>query len=333
MRTRYAAAVLLTGTLTQVWAQDAHFTQFYSAPTYLSPAFAGTTPGSRFAMQYRDQWPSIPGAFVTYNFAADHYLSELNSGIGLIATHDRAGTGALRYTNLGVQYAYEVQLKRKVFLRPALQFSYTEHAVDYSRLLFGDQLARGGEVGTYENFAGRNARYTDISGGLLYFTPKVWLGLSFHHLNQPNQSLLMREALVPLKVGLHGGKRFTVKTPVIKKHPTSFVAAFNYRAQGKYDQLDLGAYFERDPVFAGLWFRGLPLLKAYEPGYNNNDAIAMVVGMKVGDWRFGYSYDITISRLAANSGGAHELTAVCEIADKRKRKSMAKRRVVPCAKF
>ena len=270
---------------------------------------------------------------MSYNLAVDHYLSELNSGIGLLATHDRAGSGVLRSTSIGVQYAYEIQLKRKVFLRPALQFSFVNQAVDYSRLVFGDQLARGNDVGTYENFTGRNAKYTDISGGLLYFTPKTWLGVGLHHLNQPNASLLLKEAIVPMKLSIHGGRRFKMSTPVIVKHPVSIVAAFNYRMQGKYDQLDLGGYFERDPVFAGLWYRGLPIVKAYEQGYQNNDAIAVVVGYKVNDWRFGYSYDITISRLAAQSGGAHELTMVYELADKRKRKKMAKRRVVPCAKF
>lgn len=333
MKARHAGAIAMMCVLGRATAQDPHFTQFYAAPTYLSPAFAGTGVQTRFALQARDQWPSIPGAFMSYTFAADHYLSELNSGIGLLATHDRAGSGALRTSSIGVQYAYEIQLKRKVFLRPALQFSYVNQAVDYSRLVFGDQLARGNDVGTFENFTGRNTKYTDISGGLLYFTPKVWLGVGLHHLNQPNASLILKEAIVPMKVSVHGGRRFKMTTPVIVKHPTSIIAAFNYRMQGKYDQLDIGGYFERDPVFAGLWYRGLPLLKAYEQGYQNNDAISVVIGTKVNDWRFGYSYDITISRLAANSGGAHEITMVYELADKRKRKSMAKRRVVPCAKF
>lgn len=318
--------------LCRMMAQDAHFTQFYAAPTYLSPAFAGTGSQTRFALQYRDQWPSIPGAFVSSNLAVDHYLSELNSGVGMLVSYDRAGSGALRYTSIGAQYAYELRLKHKVYLRPALQFSYVNHAVDWSRLVFGDQLARGGNVDSYEGFTQRNTKYTDIGGGLLYFTPKLWLGVGVHHLNRPNQSLTLRESEVPQKLSVHGGYRFKVVTPVIKKHPTSIIAAFNYRAQGKYDQLDLGAYFERDPVFAGLWYRGLPL-KSYEPGIANNDAIAAVIGFKVNDWRFGYSYDITISRLAANTGGAHELTMVYELANARRKKSMAKRRVVPCAKF
>ena len=180
--------------LCRMMAQDAHFTQFYAAPTYLSPAFAGTGSQTRFALQYRDQWPSIPGAFVSSNLAVDHYLSELNSGVGMLVSYDRAGSGALRYTSIGAQYAYELRLKHKVYLRPALQFAYVNHAVDWSRLVFGDQLARGGNVDSYEGFTQRNTKYTDLGGGLLYFTPKLWLGIGVHHLHRPNQSLTLRES-------------------------------------------------------------------------------------------------------------------------------------------
>ena len=313
--------------------QDAHFTQFYAAPTYLSPAFAGTGMQSRLSMIYRDQWPSIPGAFVNYSAAYDHYLEDLNSGIGLIAVHDRAGSGALRYSSITGQYAYEIELKRKVFLRPALEFGYVAHAVDYSRLIFGDQLARGGDVPTYEYMDGTTVNYTDAGAGLLYFTPRTWLGLAFHHLNNPNQSLLLNESHIPTKFSAHGGRRFVLRTAVIKKHPQHVVLAFNYRAQGKFDQLDLGMYYEQAPFYAGLWYRGLPLLKAYSSGYQNNEAVAGMMGVLVNDWRFGYSYDLTISRLAGYTGGAHEISVAYEIIDKRRKRSQYKRRSVPCAKF
>ncbi|MEZ4758350.1 MAG: type IX secretion system membrane protein PorP/SprF [Flavobacteriales bacterium] len=314
-------------------AQDAHFTQFYATPTYLNPAFAGTTLQTRFGAIYRDQWPSIPGSFVTYNFAFDHYLSDLNSGVGLIMMHDRAGSGALRYTSVTGQYAYEIELKRKVFIRPALQIGWVSHAVDYSRLVFGDQLVRGGDVATYENLDGRSVNYTNMGTGVLFFTPRMWLGMALDHLNEPNQSLLSGESRLPRKFSMHGGYRFNIRTAVIKDHPQSVVAAFNYRAQEKYDQLDLGAYYEREPFFAGLWYRGLPLLKAYRSGYQNNDAIAILAGVMVNDLRIGYSYDLTISRLAGYTAGSHELSLVYELADRRKKKAMSKRRVVPCAKF
>lgn len=314
-------------------AQDAQFTQFYAAPTYLSPAFAGTSLQSRFSMMYRDQWPSIPGAFVTYAAAFDHYASNVNSGFGVQLFHDRSGSGALRYTSITGQYAYEIQLKRKVFLRPALEFAFVNHAVDYSRLTFGDQLARGGTVATYENMDGRSINYSDAGFGLLYFTPRTWLGLSFHHLNQPNQSLLMNESRVPRKFSVHGGRRFAMRSAVIKQHKQSVVVAFNYRSQEKYDQLDLGFYYEQHPFYAGLWYRGLPVFKAYAAGYGNSDAVAAIVGVMVGDWRFGYGYDLTISKLAGYTAGSHEISTAVEFADRRTRRAKYKKRSIPCAKF
>jgi type IX secretion system PorP/SprF family membrane protein len=334
MRTRPIISVLAGLFLSSLaLAQDPQFSQFYATPTYLSPAFAGTTVQSRFALQCRDQWPSIPGAFVSYNLAADQYLSNLNSGIGILASGDQAGSGALRSTSITLQYAYEIRLKHKVYLRPALQIGYVNHTVDYSRLIFNDQLERGGDVSTYDYYDGRKVGYADIGSGLLYFTPKLWLGVALLHMNQGNQSLLQGESVVPRAFSMHGGYRFKIRSGgMVHKDAQSIVGAFNYRSQGKFDQLDIGAYYERDPIFAGVWYRGLPL-KAYRPGYQNNDAISLVAGFKVGDWRFGYSYDITISRLALNSGGAHEITTIFVLADKRKKNSMSRRRVVPCAKF
>lgn len=314
-------------------AQDAQFTQFYASPTYVSPGFVGTGLQTRFGLAYRDQWPAIPGAFVTANFAVDHFMSEVNSGVGLLVTHDKAGSGGLRYTSATAQYAYEIELKRKVFIRPALQIGWVNHAVDYTRLVFGDQLARGGDVGTYDNLQGTSIGYVDMGTGVLFFTPKLWLGLSLHHLNRPNQSLLMHEAFVPRKFSMHGGYRVSMRTPVIRQHPQSLVFAFNYKAQEKYDQLDIGGYFERDPFFVGLWYRGLPLLKSYGPGYGNTDGIAALVGVIVNDLRIGYSHDVTLSRLAGHTSGAHEITIGYEMAQKHKKRSAAKRRIVPCAKF
>ncbi len=49
-------------------AQDPQFSQFYAAPMYLNPGFAGTTVDNRIVFNHRIQWPSLPGAFVTSNF-------------------------------------------------------------------------------------------------------------------------------------------------------------------------------------------------------------------------------------------------------------------------
>ena len=66
------------------------------------------------------------------------------------------------------------------------------------------------------------------------------------------------------------------------------------------------------PLIVGFWYRGIPLFKAYEKGYQNNDAIAVLVGYQTEDFKVGLSYDLTISRIALNTGGAFEISIIYE---------------------
>ena len=47
-------------------AQDPHFSQFFSSPLTINPAFTGKFNGSfRVTGNYRNQWPTINNAFIT----------------------------------------------------------------------------------------------------------------------------------------------------------------------------------------------------------------------------------------------------------------------------
>lgn len=316
------------------YAQDPQLTQFYAAPTYLSPAFAGTALQNRFAFTARDQWPAIPGSFITATAAFDQYISSINSGIGIQVMHDRAGSGALRSSQVMAQYAYEIEIKRKTFFRPALELGLSMRDIDMNRLVFGDQLARGGgTISSFEGYSGESVRYFDAGFGALYFSPKTWFGVSVHHLNEPNQSLQDGTSVVPRKYSAHGGYRMKIKSKLIKGTPESAIFAFNYRSQGRFDQFDVGVMYEREPVFGGVWYRGIPGFKGYDEGDPNSDAVAVMIGTKYNTLRIGYSYDITVSNLRDASGGAHEITVIFEWHNPKGRKPISKRRIVPCAKF
>lgn len=320
----------------QLSAQDPQFTQFYAAPTFLNPAFAGTTTQSRFATNYRHQWPAISNAFVTYNASYDQFLPGINSGIGVMVTHDRAGTGALQYTNIGAQYAYEISLSRKISLRPALHASYTMRNLDFNRLTFGDQLLRDNASSTIDpdmpRFSDQNVAHPDFGTGLLLYSEKFWFGVSAHHINRPNESLRQQDSRLPIKYSAHGGWRQRINPDNEYAVQQFLVAAFNYKAQGNFDQLDFGIYYEYEPITFGVWYRGLPGVKKNDANYAHHDALALMVGVQAKAIYIGYSYDITISHIAANTGGSHEISLITEFASKRNKKR-AKRRVIPCAKF
>ena len=74
-------------------AQDPEFTQFYASPLHLNPALAGTGRCSRITTSYRNQWPSIQNAYVTYQTSYDQFMPGMNGGVGIAFIGDRAADG------------------------------------------------------------------------------------------------------------------------------------------------------------------------------------------------------------------------------------------------
>jgi len=325
-------AIVTGGLLNTLSAQDAHFTQFYAAPTLLNPAFVGTSVQSRFGMNYRNQWPALPQAFVTYNAYYDQYLPEINSGIGIMVNHDKAGVGALTNTSLALQYAYELRLSRNFSLRPALQMGYTRKTLHMDKLVFGDQLIRDGAEVSFEALNAEPVGLMDISSGLLLYSEKYWFGLSAHHLNEPNETLTTGISRLSRKYSAHGGMRVKIRNPRNRRSKKDVVFAFNYKQQAEFNQLDLGAYIEMNPMVFGVWYRGLPI-KDNQYSYINQDGINILVGYHDRNYKIGYSIDVNLNQLGVvNTGGAHEISFIYEWANKRNRR-LSKRRIIPCAKF
>jgi len=72
-----------------------------------------------------------------------------------------------------------------------------------------------------------------------------------------------------------------------------------YVQQGSFHQLNLGMYANTYPLVAGLWLRHT---------FGNPDAVIALLGLQQKNYKIGYSFDYTISRLTIKSGGAHEIS-------------------------
>ena len=327
---KYISIFILVGWSSYAFSQDPQFSQFYAASTYLNPAFTGNTEAGRFAGTYRNQWPSIPGAFISYAFTYDHNMPDMNSGLGITAIHDKAGTGGLKFTNVGGLYSYYVRLDRKLFLRAGLKFSYTFRGIDESKLTFADQIIRDNAQETVENFSNTNTSYFDAGTGVLLYSNKFWFGVSLDHITQPEQSLVNGTAQLPIKSSVHGGYNIPLDETIKGDFESSVILSFNYKHQLNWNQLDLGGYYKQDAFIVGVWYRGIPFIKT--TSISNNDAIVLMTGVETNKGlRIGYSYDITLSKIIGDTGGSHEISIVYEYPYKKRRKK--KRSFVPCAKF
>lgn len=332
MRTRSLLLPLLLLALTAS-AQDPQFSQWYAAAQYLNPALTGNTHQDRIALNYRLQWPGVQPGYETYMAAYDHRFSTAPVGMGAMVLRDKAGSSGLTSTTIGMSYSYEARINYKRAIRGGVRLGYTMRGVNPDGYLFADQVIRDNAPQTIEPNLVPRTNYLDLAGGLMYYSESLWAGVSVNHLNKPNMSLMVDgQAPLERRMSVHAGYRFPIDGQrTVAKSETRMTLATHYKMQGKWDQLDLGAYADHHQFTAGLWYRGLPIVKAYKPGYGNNEAVVLMIGYQTeNQLRFVYSYDITISKLTMRSAGAHEISLIYEWP---KRAKNRKHKIVPCPKF
>jgi type IX secretion system PorP/SprF family membrane protein len=278
-------------------AQDLYFAQPYATRMYQNPAYAGLLDDYSITLSYRNQFPTLAGTFQTSQLAADYRLRDQRSAVGLLVNHDR--TGGIGYTRFqaGGVYAYHARLTEQLSLSGGASVSYGLQRVSYGNLVFGDQLSDDGLVRdqTLEVVDYKPVHYFTAGVGGLLYTERFWLGASAHHINQPDLGFVT-QARLPLRLNFQGGyKYYFLKTNVKKEfREISLSPTASYTQQGGSQRAEA----------LGAIYRGIPL-----PGSNHPQQIlTAIAGLSMGSFRLGYSYDIGLSQLSSDLGGAHEIS-------------------------
>jgi len=314
--------------IVDIYSQDPTFSQFYANPLYLSPSFAGATEEYRFGMNYRNQWPAIPGVFHTYSISFDKALINFNSGIGVLATYDVAGSGDLSTTNIGLLYSYDFNINREWHVRPGVNFKFYYLGLDIYKLVWNSQLTGSGVTPSVSPPPFDNVADVDFAFSTLAYNDRIWAGFTLDHLLVPKTSFYGEDANVPIKFNLYGGVQIIKKTRLRTKLKEVMSVAMNFQKQAKFYQTDIGLYYYKDPLIFGLWYRGIPLVTSQA-----GDAIIGLIGIKTSQLHIGYSYDFTISNLISSTAGAHEVSLIYEFTSFSIRSQRKKIRAIPCPEF
>ena len=304
----------------QVSAQDPTFTQFYANPIYLNPALAGSTGCPRVSLNYRNEWPSLTGNYVTYSLAYDSYVKSISGGLGFIATHDQQGRGTISTTMVGAIYSYNLKVTRKFSMMFGARAAYYQKFLDWNKLTFGDMIdpRRGFIYQTGDVPRGNGRRgFFDASAGLVGYTDKFYFGLAAHHLNRPDESMILGTSKLPIRYTAHAGANIKLGRGRFS-NSTSIMPNVIYQNQNGFQELSVGTYIKYENFTAGAWFR-------------NRDAFILCLGITTPKFKVGYSYDITVSKLGNGvSGGSHEVSLGFNFACKRKPKNFRK---ISCPSF
>ena len=83
-----------------------------------------------------------------------------------------------------------------------------------------------------------------------------------------------------MKITVHAGAMI----PLEEGHDASslYITQLLYQQQQDFRQYDFGFYIGKGPLVGGVWYR-------------TDDSFIVLVGIQQGVWKFGYSYDITVS--------------------------------------
>jgi type IX secretion system PorP/SprF family membrane protein len=316
-------------------AQDPHFSQFFASPLTLNPAFTGKFDGEwRLAVNHRDQWPSIPKAYVTSSASFDVGLMKNKLpqgdvfGIGVSGLTDASANSQLKlnYGSLSLSYHKALDEDGYNTIGAGFQGTYSSLVLDQSKLTFETMLAQNGftnESGRETLQNGSNQNYFDMNAGVLFSgssngNNNYYAGVSIYHVNRPKVGFKDANYQLASRVTAHAGGTLPISDAL------SFNASVIHQIQAKASETTLGGALsynlngdEVNPsnIFIGSWVRF-------------NDAVIPYIGLEVNGLRIGASYDVNISSLksATASRGGSEFSLIYI-----KRKSETKG--IPCPKF
>lgn len=278
-----ASSLLFVGTVANA-QQDPQFTQNMFNRLYSNAGYAGTSDGICATALHRQQWVGFNGRPVSTVINIDGTVKALHGGLGLSILSDKLGA---QYSG-GVKLSYSYHLK----LGGGILGIGVEGGILFNTL-DGSQLnpIQSGDQNIITSNQGGVA--SDLGFGLYYRSDKLYAGISANHLIGPTLEYAEGGNISEVTIARHyyamAGYTWDVSANFALL-PSVFVKTDAASAQ--FD-LNLNVMW-KNMIWAGA-------------SYRIDDAVAILAGVQLYDFRLGYSYDITTSGLNSYSNGSHEV--------------------------
>jgi type IX secretion system PorP/SprF family membrane protein len=255
-----------------LYAQSYHFSQFYSTPLLINPAFTGYTDGPyRITGNFRSQWASGGSPYTTAFLSADgsvlkNHIPDGNTlGFGISFLNDKTLGGAVQSNSIGLSSAYNISLDQDNMHTIGLGFQgiYNERIIDFSNLSFENQFGGSGfdpSLSMGESLPSGKKKYFDINIGSVYHLTlpdkSFFAGLGVYNVIKHRDNIQLEEFRMPVRYTFLGGGQADVGYDGI------FYFSFNYQNQGAATELTIGSAYgiqvgtdKIQVVNFGIWHR------------------------------------------------------------------------------
>ena len=278
------------------------FTQYLADNNFVvSPTFAGIGDNARIRANGLTQWVGIKDAPDNQSLYADFRIAD-QSGVGISMYNDK--NGYTRQTGVKVSFAHHLILDyySKQYLSFGMSYNLNNFKIDIDKFNttydrpFPDPYITDNRAISNHNF--------DV--GFLYRNKNYYLSLNANNiLNKLSNRFSILEPNLLRNYQLYSG--YVMKLPSdgrAELEPSTYIQYFEsdgrsstdlnikYRKYNRYD----------DYYWAGLSYRFLndQVMKPLNVG--------PMAGFKKAGFYFGYSYQVTVNKIAAYNSGTHMIT-------------------------
>lgn len=263
------------------------YSQFFGNMMMVNPAAAGTDTVVHISSIYRRQWLSIPGAPATANVALS-IPGKNKFGYGLQFYSDKLGVES--NNSIEAMLSYNAQLSARTSLALGFQFGYKFYSANRSSVDVVDQNDPGFQsnlnfalpVAGFGLYLNSENGFFGVSSPSFLINAKKYKGLN-------NSTYASTIGEMPFLI--MAGKRFPLSTSLVLN---SYILM---RLIGRQP-----FQFEVNNI---IWFNNK---LAAGVGYRSADAILGTLQLNVNnEFKVGYAYDYSVSKLGSFNQGSHEL--------------------------
>ena len=264
---------------------DPQFSQYMYNESFINPAYAGSHEALSVTALGRKQWMGFSGAPTNVTLSGHTPIAKDKIGIGVNIMNESIG---VMYRNaILVNAAYRIKAGKGKFC-----FGLQGGASAFTERLSQVNTIQGNDKQFLQSTPllwGPN-----VGGGLYYYTKEWYIGLSAPRLllnTSLGNAVSTKFIAGNVSYYMTGGYVFTMNED-FKLKPSIMLKA----AQGSPIQPELNAQgIYRDMLWLGL-------------AYRLNDAAVAMLGYQINpQFRIGYSYDYTLTKLSRYNSGSHEL--------------------------
>lgn len=284
--------------------EQAIYSQYHAFPVLINPGYTGFENQHQFLANYRSTWTSFPERPSTYTLMYSGPVSDkLALGGGLFSDN----AGKVSTTKLQINYAFRFQIK-KVRIGLGLSTEFLNRKAD-AALLNDPLVERNDDV--LESLVDGQQIFDASIGGYASHEDGLFVGLSLPNTirTRLDEAPVAGEEEASRNLLEHYifqmGYKFDMKDQNFKLIPS--ITMRKIRDTPYQIDLNIQGRFLDEKLIAGLTFR---------PG--TSGAAVCMLGTKVSQLQFFYSYDLSLSNFQRYTGGSHELTVAYSFARKPK---------------